>query len=86
MVLYSDKSFSMTRPELENYLSRPNSASNSTPSKRVLEELLIRLIINPRKVAQKTNDHGLSLDDLIIGLKEKERELKRIGTFFTLMS
>lgn len=84
--LYSDKSFSMTRSELRTHLYKDNATSNPIPSRRVLEELLKRPTINPREFAEKINNHGLPDDDLIIGLKEKERELKRIGRFFTLMS
>lgn len=32
------------------------------------------------------NDQGLDIEDLIIGLRGKEREIKRIGRFFSLMS
>lgn len=84
--LYSDKSFSMTRSELSDHLSDSRNLFNPVPSKRVLEELLKRRSLDPRKLAEEINDNGLPEDDLIIGLKEKERELKRIGRFFTLMS
>ncbi|CAF4935698.1 unnamed protein product [Pieris macdunnoughi] len=35
---------------------------------------------------QEVNDHGLDLVYLVIGLRGKEREIKRIGRFFALMS
>lgn len=67
--LYSDKSFSMTREELSEHLSKPKK--NTIPSKRVLEELLKRPAIDPRDLAEEINANGLYPNDLIIGLKEK---------------
>jgi len=84
--LYSDKSFSMTRRELGDHLNKPGALNNPIPSKRVLEELLSRPTVDPIQLVSDINDNGLELDYLIIGLKEKERELKAIGRFFTLMS
>ncbi|AJG39212.1 RNA-dependent RNA polymerase [Wuhan Louse Fly Virus 10] len=83
-IIYSDKSHSLTRSEIKNYLTlHPNS---SIPSKKVLSTLLESPSTNWPEFLQRINDFGISIEHLVIGLKEKERELKIGGRFFALMS
>lgn len=83
-IIYSDKSHSMQRSEVLDWIKRnPNKA---VPSKRVLQTLLSKEETNWVEFLQEINDYGLNWDDLVIGLKAKEREMKRIGRFFSLMS
>lgn len=53
---------------------------------RVMETLLKTPIPNAYDFLKHLNDHGFTLEDLVIGLKAKERELKIEGRFFALMS
>ncbi|UAX43315.1 polymerase [Porton virus] len=83
-IIYSDKSHSMNRSEVLNHIREfPNKP---IPTKRVLKTLLERPETNWKQFLQEVNDYGLDMEDLIIGLKAKEREMKRIGRFFSLMS
>ncbi|AJG39207.1 RNA-dependent RNA polymerase [Wuhan Louse Fly Virus 9] len=83
-IIYSDKSHSLTRSEMKAFLAaHPNS---SIPSHKVLSSLLSNPSTNWPIFLDRVNKHGISLDNLIIGLKEKERELKIGGRFFALMS
>ncbi|UZC34538.1 RNA-dependent RNA polymerase [jopcycgri virus 1] len=83
-LIYSDKSHSMTKKEVKQYMLRnPNKA---IPSKKVLKTLLEKEATNWPVFLQEINDVGLNDDDLIIGLKAKEREIKPEGRFFSLMS
>uniref|UniRef100_A0AAU7KZY9 Replicase n=2 Tax=unclassified Sigmavirus TaxID=1802944 RepID=A0AAU7KZY9_9RHAB len=83
-LIYSDKSHSLTRKELINQLrNHPNAR---VPSHKVLSSLLSQPATEWPKFLKRVNDEGISEDQLIIGLKAKERELKREGRFFALMS
>ncbi|AJR28445.1 polymerase [Marco virus] len=83
-LIYSDKSHSMQRSEILNHIrTHPNTP---IPTRRVLQTLLTKPETNWREFLQKINDEGLSRDSLVIGLRAKEREMKRIGRFFSLMS
>ncbi|AJR28463.1 polymerase [Manitoba virus] len=83
-LIYSDKSHSLNRSEvLAHVRDHPNKV---IPTKRVLQTLLEKEETNWKNFLQQINDYGLDLDDLVIGLKAKEREMKRIGRYFSLMS
>ncbi|AJR28545.1 polymerase [Bahia Grande virus] len=83
--LYSDKAHSMQYSEVLNYVKYKKSKKN-IPALRVIGTLLEKENPNIKEFLQKINDEGLDDDDLIIGLKAKERELKDKGRFFSLMS
>lgn len=83
-LLYADKSHSLTRPEVIEHvkLRRPGPI----PTLKVLQTLLNTPATDwPRFLAQ-IDTEGLPREDLVIGLKAKEREIKRHGRFFSLMS
>nr|AXY65031.1 L polymerase [Hapavirus flanders] len=83
-LIYSDKSHSLNRNEVIEWVRQ--NPYQPIPTKRVLQTLLEKPETNWVSFLQKINDEGLDLDSLIIGLKAKEREMKRIGRFFSLMS
>ncbi|AJR28479.1 polymerase [Landjia virus] len=83
-LIYSDKSHSLNRSDVLNHIR--NNPNKVIPTKRVLQSLLEKPETNWKEFLQQINDFGLDLEDLIIGLKAKEREMKRIGRFFSLMS
>lgn len=83
-LLYADKSHSMNLSEVRQYLqSHPGSP---IPSKKVLHTALFEGDLDVPAFLTTINTNGLDTDSLIIGLKGKEREVKRIGRFFSLMS
>lgn len=83
-VLYADKSHSLNRDEFVNHLRR--NPGHPVPSRRVLKTALNMEPTNVAQFLKKINDYGLDPNDLIIGLKPKEREVKNEGRFFALMS
>lgn len=83
-VIYSDKSHSLSRKELVQHLR--NKPHARIPSHKVLSSLLANSATNWPVFLKEVNDNGLQDDQLIIGLKGKERELKVEGRFFALMS
>ncbi|QXV86589.1 polymerase-associated protein [Yushu rhabdovirus] len=82
--LYSDKSHSMNKDEVLKFMRQ--NPDRPIPSRKVIYSLLIRPSRNWPEFLQQINDLGLDLNVLIIGLKEKEREIKINGRFFSLMS
>ncbi|AHB08865.1 L protein [Kolente virus] len=83
-LLYSDKSHSRTRSEVINFLQlHPGEV---IPTEKVLNTLLHTPGTNWPEFLEKVNNEGLPANDLIIGLKGKEREVKIKGRFFSLMS
>lgn len=84
-LLYSDKSHSMTMTELKAYISDPRRKPQ-IPTRKVLSTLLNSPATNWPEFLKRVNDEGISLDQLLIGLKCKEREMKEEGRFFSLMS
>lgn len=82
-LIYSDKSYSIDRQELVSVLQ---SNSSFIPTRRVLHTYLMRDATNWPKLIQEIDETGLSTNDLIIGLRPKERELKIKGRYFALMS
>lgn len=83
-IIYADKSHSLTRSEIREFLGR--NPRSPIPSHKLLSSLLKNPGTNWPKFLKKVNDHGLDPDQLVIGLKPKERELKIGGRFFSLMS
>nr|UYE93948.1 MAG: putative RNA-dependent RNA polymerase [Ohlsdorf virus] len=83
-IIYSDKTHSIQKSELINHLKyKPNSP---IPTRKVLDTLLHSPSTNWPRFLKLINDKGLNVDDLVIGLKAKEREIKWKGRFFALMS
>ncbi len=82
--LLADRSHSPTREELENWLRQRNPGAFKTH--KVLETALHTKCGHLKEFCQMLNDEGLSLNDLIIGLRSKEHESKVEGRFFAMMS
>ncbi|AVJ54239.1 RNA-dependent RNA polymerase [Taiwan bat lyssavirus] len=82
--ILDDKSHSFTRTRLASWLSE--NRGGPVPSEKVIITALSRPPVNPREFLRAIDIGGLPDDDLIIGLKPKERELKIEGRFFALMS
>ncbi|QDZ59981.1 large protein [Harbour porpoise rhabdovirus] len=83
-MIYADKSHSMNRSEvLDHVRMNPNTP---IPTRKVLKTLLEKPATNWPEFLKRIEEHGLEKDSLIIGLKGKERELKKSGRFFSLMS
>lgn len=83
-IIYADKSHSMNRSEILNHIrSHPNVPLRS---KKVLQTFINTSATNWKEFLTEVNDRDLSSEDLVIGLKAKERELKIKGRFFSLMS
>ncbi|QIQ19244.1 polymerase [Taiyi bat virus] len=83
-LLYSDKSHSMNRDEVIDHLKkRPNEP---IPTKKVLDTLLHTKSTNWPVFLNMIDKEGLPRNVKIIGLKGKEREVKKKGRFFSLMS
>nr|WAK77186.1 MAG: RNA-dependent RNA polymerase [Rhabdoviridae sp.] len=83
-VLYGDRSHSMNRSEVIRHVQA--HPDREIPSRKVLRTALETPQTNVKDFLQDVNDKGLRRDDLVIGLKGKEREIKREGRFFSLMS
>ncbi|YP_142354.1 L protein [Lyssavirus mokola] len=82
--ILDDKSHSFTRTKLSSWSSEHRGGP--VPSEKVIITALSRPPVNPRDFLKSIDQGGLPDDDLIIGLKPKERELKIDGRFFALMS
>nr|WCD55366.1 MAG: polymerase [Adumi ohlsrhavirus] len=83
-IIYSDKTHSINKTELIDHLRRnPNT---KIPTRKVLETLITTKSTDWPAFLKEINDKGLEEDDLIIGLKAKEREIKWKGRYFALMS
>ncbi|AIL31438.1 L [Kumasi rhabdovirus] len=83
-LLYSDKSHSRNRHEVVNFLL--THPGEPIPTEKVLNTLLHKEGTNWPEFLREVDLNGLPSDDLIIGLKGKEREVKVKGRFFSLMS
>lgn len=82
--LYSDKSHSMQRSEVLN-------AVQSSPNKPIKTLKVLKTLLSTKEepwgeFLQRISDNGLDIEDLVIGLKGKEREVKIKGRFYSLMS
>lgn len=82
--IFSDKTHSLNLDEILKYQKRDDK--NPIPTKRVLKSYIESSRMNVKQFILDVNNKGLSKNDLVIGLKAKERELKRFGRFFTLMT
>lgn len=82
--IYSDKSHCPDLDEIIHHIS--TKPGQHIPTKRVLETLLSRPCTNWKEFLQQVNDKGLERNELVIAIRGKERELKRMGRFFALMS
>nr|WOE89356.1 L [Cambodia Anopheles rhabdovirus] [Cambodia Anopheles rhabdovirus] len=83
--IYSDKSHSMDLDEIIDFMQTTNQ-QRPIRTKSVLKSQMERQATDIKKFLQMINDQGLSKNDLVIGLRAKERELKPKGRFFALMS
>lgn len=83
-VLYADKSHSMNKSDILNHIR--TKPFQEVPSKKVLKTTLETPATDVTRFLQSVNDDGLDEESLIIGLKGKEREIKKEGRFFSLMS
>ncbi|DAZ87793.1 TPA_asm: large structural protein [Triaenorhabdovirus 2] len=82
--IFDDKALSLTRSELREALKKNSIGDVST--RRLLNKFLSSSYINPIDLLKEIDSKGLDREWLIIGLREKERELKEKGRFFALMS
>ncbi|AHU86500.1 L protein [Almendravirus arboretum] len=82
--IFSDKTHSLDLDDIIKFKKR--DSTNPIPTRRVLKTYLEKEKINARKFVQNVDKEGLPKKALVIGLKAKERELKRFGRFFTLMT
>lgn len=62
------------------------NTSRPIPPRKVLETALEKPQRNTKEFLQQVNNHGLPEDSLIIRLKGKERDIKNVGRFFSMMS
>lgn len=82
--IYSDKSHSPDLDEIIRHLK--DKPGRPIPTKRVLETLIGRPCTDWKAFLREINDKGLPRNELVIAIRGKERELKRKGRFFALMS
>lgn len=82
--LYADKSHSIQLSELKDHLR--NNPGRPIPTRKVLSTYLNTLATDWKSFLEILDRDGLTSDDLLIALREKERELKEAGRFFALMS
>ncbi|BBQ04832.1 RNA-dependent RNA polymerase [Culex pseudovishnui rhabdo-like virus] len=83
-IIYSDKTHSITKSELIKHLKQ--NPHSRIPTKKVLHTLLTTKSTDWPAFLKEIDAQGLQEDDLVIGLKAKEREIKWKGRFFALMS
>jgi len=81
-VIYDDKGHSVNRKEFLQVLRTRRGPT----SQRVLSRALKEEVPNVGEFLREVDRNGLNDDDLIIGLKAKERELKILARFFSLMT
>lgn len=83
-IIYSDKTHSITKSELIKHLKQ--NPHSRIPTKKVLHTLLTTKSTDWPAFLKEIDEEGLQEDDLVIGLKAKEREIKWKGRFFALMT
>ncbi|QJD26153.1 polymerase [Schistocephalus solidus rhabdovirus] len=84
--LIGDKSHSMSKDELKQLLRTTRNSRMASPTKKLIISILKTKKIDPIKYLDYVNRFGFTDDELIIGLRGKEREMKLEGRFFSLMS
>ena len=82
--LYSDKTHSMNRSEVIKHVK--SGEKRPQPTRKVLKTLVDRPATNWNEFFKNIDLNGIDKEALIIGLKEKERELNEVGRFFAMMS
>ncbi|AJR28289.1 polymerase [Kwatta virus] len=82
--LMGDKAHSLQKKEVLRDLREHRSGPVKTA--RVLNTFLTKPNLRVKEFLKKIDQDGFDNDDLIIGLKAKERELKIIGRFFALLT
>lgn len=83
-LIYSDKSHSTNRKEVLSHIkTNPNVP---IPTKKFLEIFLKKPSTDWKEFLKEVNDQGLQEDDLIIGLKGKENQIKRKVLYINLMA
>lgn len=82
--IFSDKTHSLDFDDILRYVER--DPTNPIPTKRVLKTYLEKPRINIKDFILDVDNNGLKKEKLVIGLKAKEREMKKFGRFFTLMT
>ncbi|DAZ87761.1 TPA_asm: L protein [Sphaeridiorhabdovirus 3] len=82
--ILDDKSHSLNYSALRQAISEGHIGL--TRDRKVLISTLFTPEVNVYQLLKKIDEEGLSKEDLVIGLRAKERELKRIGRFFALMT
>ncbi|AWT62665.1 RNA-dependent RNA polymerase [Clerodendrum chlorotic spot virus] len=80
-----DRAISPTRSELSRMVQSNRSVMNQEARRGVLKWLNSSMV-PVREFLQDINDNSLHIDDCIIGLYPKERELKLEARYFALMS
>ncbi|QPL20091.1 RNA-dependent RNA polymerase [American bat vesiculovirus] len=83
-VIYADKSHSMNRSDVIRHILY--KSDSPIPSRKVMKTMLETPATNWVEFLESVDKVGLDAEDLVIGLKAKERELKTVGRFFSLMS
>ncbi|AVM87309.1 L protein [Wenling dimarhabdovirus 8] len=81
-----DKSHSVDRNELINILRRTKNINMASSTRKLLITALETDYVDIDAFLNLIDSAGLCEEDLIIGLKPKEREVKVDGRFFSLMS
>lgn len=82
--ILDDKSHSLGLSQLRESIRLGNIGDSG--QRKVLLSALKREEVNISQFLRDVDEHGIKEDDLVIGLRAKERELKRIGRFFALMT
>lgn len=82
--LYADKSHSITRSEFIKFVRE--NPGQPIPQRKVLTTYLNTKETDWSEFLKEVDRNGLADEDLMIALKNKEREIKIMGRFFALMS
>ena len=82
--LYGDKSHAMQQSDTLKWVR--DHPRGPIPSLKVLQTVLERPETNIPEFLQQVNDSFFDSEDLMIGLKPKERELKIEGRYFALLT
>lgn len=86
-LLFDDKSHSLTRSAVEQiFLNARRGGPMRSTSARVIKTALSTDDFNVMELLKRIDAQGLPEEDLVIGLKPKEREVNTRGRMFSLMS